>query len=137
MTDFDIYCRNKSPEDRMSLLPIRDLILSISPELGEFRAHFYLVYHIGSVVVVKLHLNAKQQPQLTFLNGSDLVDERKLLKGKSLSRQVTISGPAYFEKNKDFIRDLLVQSFELMKSRWDGVSQIAERDKLRPDQPSP
>ncbi|KIN68671.1 hypothetical protein Z948_2402 [Sulfitobacter donghicola DSW-25 = KCTC 12864 = JCM 14565] len=96
-----------------------------------------MVYHIGSVVVVKLHLNAKQQPQLTFLNGSDLIDKKKLLKGKSLSRKVSISSPAYFEKNKDFIRDLVEESLEIMTSRWDGVTQIAERDKLRPDQPSP
>ena len=86
---------------------------------------------------MKLHLNAKGQSQLTFVNGSDLVDEYTLFKGKSLVRTLAIPNQTRFDKTKDMISDLIVQSFELKSKRWDGTTQMAKRNILRADQPSP
>ena len=90
MTEFDIFCQNKSPEGQERLRPVREMILDALPEVQESRVHFYLVYHLGSVAVTKLHLNAKEAPELTFVNGADLDDPANLLKGKSLVRTVKI-----------------------------------------------
>lgn len=137
MTEFDIYCSNKSPEDRERLSPVRELILSIAPNLSESRVHFYLVYHLGPIPVVKLDIGPKEQPRLSFTNGSELLDTGKLLKGKSLVRTLQITNQSYLDKNESLLRDLLTQSYEIVNSRWDGVSHMLERDRLRPDQPSP
>lgn len=139
MTEFDLYCRTKSDEVRRALSPVRDMILSALSECGapdvlESRVHFYLVYHMGSTTVVKLHPDAKGRPVLSFVNGADLKDEQGLLKGRSLVRTIPVRSDAWLEQKREAIVALLRQSHDIMKGRWDSATQMAV---LGPDQPSP
>jgi hypothetical protein len=123
VNEFDLYCHNKSADGRRRLAQVRDLILGNVPQVEEGRVHFYLVYHLGSGTVAKLHLDAKEQPNVTFVVGSELADPSKLLKGSSLVRTVKVTSDAYLSKHHDAIADLVRQAFEITT--------------LRPDQPSP
>ncbi len=134
MNEFELYCRQKSTEDIALLEPVRNFIISELPNAAESRVHFFLVYHYGPIPVVKLHLTTKGIRTLSFINGSELNDPNKVLKGKNLVRTVKIGSDQYFEKNKDAIADLLKQSEIIVKSRWDGKGQMIV---LKPDQFSP
>ncbi|MHB2267600.1 hypothetical protein [Aliihoeflea sp. PC F10.4] len=134
MDEFEIYCANKSAQERDALGPVRDLIRQTLPDLTEGRVHFYLAHFIGSLPVVKLHVDAKGQANMTFATGSELNDPANLLAGKSLSRTVKVKSAAYLEKHRDGIADLLSQAYTLLKSRDAGSGPPRV---LRPDQPSP
>jgi hypothetical protein len=134
MDEFDLYCRNKSPEARERILPIRQLILNAAPEVSEGRVHFYLVYYFGGGAVAKLHLDAKQQVNITFVTGEDLSDPSRLLKGSSSVRTIKISSEAYLAKHSEAIADLVRQSFALIEERSEGSAIFVT---LRPDQLSP
>lgn len=134
MNEFDLYCQNKSAEGRRRLAQVRDLILSCAPQVEEGRVHFFLVYHLGGGPVAKVHLDAKEQPNITFSVGSELRDPAKLLKGSSLSRSVKITSDAYLTKHHDAIADLIRQALDIVRERWDGTTTMTT---LRPDQPSP
>lgn len=136
MSEFDIYCQKRSTEERARLSPIRDLIQSTLPETTESRVHFYLSYDFGAGSVVKLDHGTKSQPRLTFgVEEGTLSDPAKLMKGTS--GIVKVKSAAWLEANTDHIADLLRQRMALAVARWDGVYKIPERDRLRPDQPSP
>ncbi len=83
--EFDLYCERKPPEARERLALVRQLILDTVPEVCEGRVHLYLVYHFGGGAVAKLHLDAEQQVNITFVTGEDLTDPSRLLKGSSPS----------------------------------------------------
>lgn len=83
---------------------------------------------------IKLHSDAKGVPVLTFVNGSDLDDPAKLLKGKSLSRTVKIASGCWLETHGTALGDLLRQSYAIMQERWDGHTSMRT---LGPDQASP
>ncbi len=135
MNEFDIYCASKPADVRARLEGAHRLIRgSLPDDVEEGRAHFYLIYHLGSTVVVKLHDDAKGMPTLTFVNGCDLDDPDKLLKGKSLSRTVRIASDRWLDTHRAALVDLLRQSYAIMRERWDGHTVMRV---LRPDQPSP
>lgn len=132
--EFDLYCKNKSPEARERIAPVRQLILDAAPDVSEGRVHFYLVYYFHSGAVAKLHLDAKQQVNITFVTGEDLSDPEKLLKGSSVVRTIKISSDTYLAKHREAIADLVRQSFALIEERSEGPGIFVT---LRPDQPSP
>lgn len=134
LNEFDLYCHNKSTDVRRRLEQVRSLIQACAPEVAEGRIHFYLVYHLGGGPLVKLHLDTKEQPIMTFPVGSELHDPAKLLKGTSLSRTIKFTSDAYLTKHRDAISDLLTQALTIVKQRWDGSTAMIT---LRPDQPSP
>ncbi|MCJ9670057.1 MULTISPECIES: DUF1801 domain-containing protein [unclassified Neorhizobium] len=132
--EFDLYCHGKPLDARERLAPVRQLILDTVPEVSEGRVHFYLVYYFGGGAVAKLHLDARQQVNITFVTGEDLVDPSKLLKGSSSVRTIKVTSDAFLEKNRPSITDLVRQSFALISERFDGSGTFIT---LRPDQPSP
>lgn len=134
MSEFDIYCQTKSGEDRAKLTPVRDAILHAAPAVSESRVHFYLVYHLGPITVVKLDLGPGGKPRLSFVNGSELDDPDGLLKGKGMVRTISIPSENWLEDHHAAITDLVAQSFRIMQSRWDGTGALRG---LSPDQPSP
>ena len=70
---------------------MRQLILGTVQKVSEGRVYFYLVYYCGGGVVANLHLDGKQQVNITFATGEDLVDPSKLLKGPSLVRTIKVA----------------------------------------------
>ncbi|CAH2395488.1 hypothetical protein MES4922_120189 [Mesorhizobium ventifaucium] len=80
VNEFDLFCQNKSDEGRKRLARVRDLILSSAPQVEEGRVHFFLVYHLGGGAVAKLHLDAREQPNITFAVGSELTDPSSYLR---------------------------------------------------------
>ena len=135
MDEFDLYCTNRPAELRARLEVVHRFIRNALPaDVQEGRAHFYLIYHLGSTTVVKLHSDAKGVPVLTFVNGSDLDDPAKLLKGKSLSRTIKLASDRWLETHGTALGDLLRQSYAIMQERWDGHTTMRT---LGPDQPSP
>ncbi|CDZ42287.1 Hypothetical protein NGAL_HAMBI1146_50530 [Neorhizobium galegae bv. officinalis] len=132
--EFGLYCHGKAMEARERLTPVRQLILDTVPDVSEGRVHFYLVYYFGGGAVAKLHLDAKQQVNITFVTGEDLADPSKLLKGSSVVRTIKVTSDAFLEKHRSAIADLLGQSFTLISQRFEGSETFVT---LRPDQPSP
>lgn len=137
MTEFDLYCHNKSAEGRRRLAAVRDIILAVAPKSDEGRVHFYLVVHKLGGTIAKLHLDAKEQVVITIPTGSDLQDPGGLLKGKAprLAREIKITSDAYLTKHRDAIADLVRQALVLILERFaDSTTPLTT---LRPDQPSP
>ncbi|MBX5166787.1 MULTISPECIES: DUF1801 domain-containing protein [unclassified Rhizobium] len=132
--EFDLYCHGKPVDARERLAPVRKLILDALPDVSEGRVHFYLVYYFGGGAVAKLHLDAKQQVNITFVTGEDLADPSRLLRGSSIVRTIKITSDAFLEKNRSAIADLLRQSFTLIRQRFDGSGTFVT---LRADQSSP
>ncbi|MGO7029046.1 DUF1801 domain-containing protein [Rhizobium johnstonii] len=132
--EFDLYCHGKPTDARERLAAVRKLILDAVPQVSEGRVHFYLVYYFGGGAVAKLHLDAKQQVNITFVTGEDLADPSRLLKGSSIVRTVKITSDVFLEENRAAIADLVRQSFTLVSERFDGSGTFVT---LRADQPSP
>jgi hypothetical protein len=132
--EFDLYCHGKPQDARERLGTVRQLVLDTVPKVSEGRVHFYLVYHFGGGAVAKLHLDSRQQVNITLVTGEDLADPSKLLKGTSSLRTIKVTSDAFLEKNRSAIADLLRQSFALISERFDGSGTFVT---LRPDQPSP
>ncbi|NKL15593.1 hypothetical protein GFL78_27280 [Rhizobium leguminosarum bv. viciae] len=109
-------------------------MLDALPQVSEGRVHFYLVYYFGGGAVAKLHLDAKQQVNITFVTGEDLADPSRLLKGSSTVRTIKITSDVFLKKNRAAIADLVRQSFTLISERCDGSGTFVT---LRADQPSP
>ncbi len=130
---FNLYCHGKPMMARELLAPVRKLLAAV-PEVSEGRVHFYLVYYFGGGSVAKLHLDARQQVNTTFVSGEDLPDPSTLLKGASTIRTIKITSDAFLEKNRAAIADLVRQSFTLISERFDRSGTFVT---LRADQTSP
>lgn len=134
MTEFDIYCSNKTDEIRARLLPVRTLIMNAGSDITESRVHFYLVYHIGALIVAKLDNGPKDLPRITFVGASELEDPNRLLNGKGPLRTISVKSETWFADHEAEITALVEQSYAKTEGR-------PERDlpmrTLRPDQPSP